>query len=158
MGKWSHLKETLPRAPLDAKFQVKVDELKKRLADRSLDKLVETYDLVETERENLEREVELTNVYLTALGALLVDRLEAAGQTLVRFEGNGTISLLDLPLIEIADPVAFRGWVDQNVPELLQLHWQTRDKLVKDRLEAGSPLPPGTTVKAVMTRISRRKS
>lgn len=157
MGKWSHLKQTLPPVPVDAKFQERVDFLKGALAGTPLDRVVAQYDALEDEKEKLKQQLSELNAAIEAHNRLLVTRMEDLGLQSLKLEGGrGSLILLDAPVFKVADLGAFERWVEETQPEIFTVNAQTREGICKARVEAGEPLPPGIEMTNVRTQVSRR--
>jgi hypothetical protein len=84
------------------------------------------------------------NLLLEAYTALLIDQFEVEGSTSVRLDDGTSVSVQYEPYAQVQDREAFRQWcVKEGLERSMTLPWQTTNALVKDKLLAGQPEPPG---------------
>jgi hypothetical protein len=156
VGKWSHLKNDLERAPVDRSWQEKVNEFKADIP-RDRASLTAAYNAVRDLKEDVEDFLKSLNTEEAAIVQLLVDDLETDGLTQIRTGDGTSFSLKDDVYTSVEDRAAFMAWIKENgLEDILSVHYQTMNGMVKERFENAQPLPPG--LKAFYkTGILRRK-
>lgn len=92
---------------------------------------------------------------VTKLELELFDAMEAQGLRLIRTP-DGTFSLNDLAWAKIDNEAEARAWAEANLPEAITLNHNRLSVIVRERIKAGEPLPPGITY-SVSRKINVRK-
>lgn len=114
------------------------------------------YALVRHVRERVGTLDSLFSVTEEAYKVLMVNQMEVEGEDSIRLTDGQLISTYPEPYAKIVDRDAFREWcIQQELGRQLQLPWQTTNSLLKQRLIAGEPEPPGIEAHSI-TRISLR--
>lgn len=167
MGKWSFLKNDPRFKTVDTDnpdYQAKVlarrDELLRELADIPKSDLhraaVLRYNEAKEDKDRLEEQVSLTNLEIAAIEALILERMEAMGLDNFRSDGYTYTDYVE-PTAKAVDKRALVAWVKKNdMEEMLSLHSQTLNALVKEQLGpgGGNKIPDG--VELGMRRQLRR--
>jgi len=158
-GKWSGLRGDLPPAPIDSAWQQEVNIVKTEI----LQSIPQTsgkareYCKLRDEKDRLEAEVKKLNTRLEALSQLMIKEMELEGTDLFRLDTGDTLSIKDEPYSSVADRTAFLAWIHQTgQDDLLSVHYQTMNSIVKSRLQEGGEQPPGIKV-FLKQSITRRK-
>jgi hypothetical protein len=158
MGKWSKLKSSLVRFTQPVTWQQQIDKFKHgEYGKLTRQQLCAEYLRVDKEKELAKERISGLNTREEALNQLLLDHLETEGDSSIRNE-FGTFYIKDDPYCSVEDRAAYSSWIRQEgMEELLTVNYQTTSGLVKTRLEAGEPIPPGITV-FMKSTIGHRKS
>lgn len=145
MGKWSHLVGTLKDLPTDPTredaLNARLDELK----DLPIAQLAELYNIADDEKESISKREKEINFKLEALTRAITARLEADETESVVTNGYRWTPKPD-PYAQVVDKPTFLNWALKEMRDNMQLPWQTLNAIVKERLETGAELPPGTDV------------
>lgn len=163
MGKWSKLKDRYPKAPVDGDYQAKIDvvlntPIMGKLAARQLkDDDLETLYLGARERKDeVESLLSVVKLEIEAYEQEFANRFVARGQTTVTFDDGVRLYLRDEPNF-IIDENKFYDWRESdpaNEAEFpAKVNTQTLKSRLKSRLEENQPLPPGTGVGWIDTKI-----
>lgn len=156
MGKWSGLKKTLERVPEDPSWQQKIDLVKATLPT-TIKELGEVYLAFRAQKEELEAQAKELNITVEAAQQALVSLLEEQGLPKVTLEDGHTLSINDDVYTKVEDKVAFLQWLDENdLNDLLTVHYQTMNGLVKERFESKPPKPVPPGLKAFIKSGIRR--
>lgn len=109
---------------------------------------------VKTKLQELLANVQLL---LDAYEVLMIEHLQIEGTKSMRLDSGASVSVSDQPSAQIQDKEQFRLWcVEQGLERLMHLHPSTAQSLMKERLLAGEPEPPGVEMYAVTeVRLSR---
>lgn len=172
-GKYARIIPNLqPLPPEDPSFQAKIEEVKKTVTDRDAYSLAESYAifrkgsgpeltkdeitklLVRLGKDGIQALASRCEVYVRAYEQLLDDSQsqQADGwgkygvkDNALRLPGGETIRIEKEPSGKVVDKEAFRLWCIENGYERqLQLHYQTMNTIIKERLLAGEAEPDGT--------------
>lgn len=157
MGKkWTAFKTKLPRLVPAVDWQTKVDQAKVSFKKADHRALARRLRQVKAEKDELESQIKAINVVEEALSQLLLDWMEQNGTDKISL-ADGTLYVRDEPYVRIADREALIQWLKKNKHEdLLSVHWQTLNALVKERMIAGQVNPAGCEV-FMKTTVSLRK-
>ena len=161
MGKWSHLKSSLPAFENpDSEWMDKVrarsGEIK---AEHGADwkPVVRGYEASRGEKDALDSRIKELNVEIKAYEILILDRMDGEGASSIRTTDGALYYVLDEPRASVEDRAAVRAWFEEHgMAEVLAPPWQTLNAICKDRLERNEPLPPGVRV-FMDTKLGRRK-
>lgn len=116
------------------------------------------YCAVRDEKDELEERIKKLNVELEALSQLLITDMEREGTDLFRLQTGESLSIKDEPYVSIANKDVFLGWIKQNnMEDLLTVHYMTMSSMTKDRLVQGLEPPPGLKV-FLKQSITRRRA
>ena len=161
MGKWSHLKSSLPAFEnLDSEWIEKVQARSCGIkgehgADWKL--VVSGYEAARGEKDVLETRIKELNIEIKAHELLILDRMDGEGATSIRTTNGALYYVIDEPRASVEDRAAIRVWFEEHgMAEVLAPPWQTLNAICKDRLERNEPLPPGVRV-FMDTKLGRRK-
>jgi hypothetical protein len=106
--------------------------------------IAKLYADLRAEKDELEEQVSKAALRLEAAKQLLVDHMESDGITSLRLDTGRVLSTWVEPYVNVQDPEAFRLWcIEQGLERKMVLHHSTTASLVKERLQAGEPEPPG---------------
>ena len=173
MGKWSKLKGSYPKAPIDGTILDKIAavldapapaevtsmlEIAKgfRIRDLSDFQIVQLYNSKRQYKDNLEAQIKVLNLEIDAFTSLLVERFDEAGVEKATFDDGTTISINTEPYPYVTSQPALLKWVrDNELEEMLSLNYQTMASLVKDCITNGKKLPDGVDV-YLRDKLSRR--
>jgi hypothetical protein len=173
MGKWSGLKGSYPKAPLDGTYQEKIEavlnspaplavlglsETAKAFTVRELSdyQLVRLFNQAKAAKEDLEEKIKILTLELTAYTQLLVERYDDQGIEKATYEDGATVGIHVEPYPVVTDSGKLLAWVRANDLEaMLSLNYQTLTSLVKDAIENGKLLPDGVDV-YLKDKLSRR--
>jgi hypothetical protein len=161
VGKYSGLKGSLEAPPQDPSYQDQINVEKTKIQDEigtGIGALGENYNKHRAEKDRLNDLLGKENLRLEALTQLILKKMEDDGVTMVRLADGSSLSMKDEPYSQVSDRTAFLTWVKENgLEDLLTVHFQTMNALVKERLLNGEELPVG--VKAFLkSSITRRKA
>lgn len=154
MGKWDHVVKNLPpELPVDAKFQEKVDVVKRPLIGNPASGLAQKYALLRDEKKELETSVKELNVKIAATEQALWNAFEDEGVSSLKLaEGGGSVRIGREPVASVKDKDALRNWAMTNGHERdLTLPWQKLQAVSKSLIEAGEATPEGVDL-AVRTK------
>lgn len=171
MGKWTHLRGTLPKLPVEikyedgAKYQEKVDAVKAELVGKGLQELAEAYNALCDQEEEIKAALAEINVQFAAIEELLVTQMEDQGLSNFKLASGGQFILKDEPHTSVKDKAACREWFEkQGLKEILAPPWSTLNAMVKGILEdpidpaTGQPRPMPEGIDIFMkTTVQRRK-
>jgi hypothetical protein len=152
MGKYSHLKGSMTRFQEMPEYQTKVNSKKDDIRDmlKAGDYPVNTrqigrvYAKARIEKSRLEALVKEQNLIIEATVQMLVEMMEDADFTKVTLGDGVSMSLKDDVYVTVKDKTEFLNWIDQEeLTDLLSVNYQTMAALVKNRIIAGEPIPPG---------------
>jgi hypothetical protein len=154
--KWDHLRGQLPRhSDEEIGYDDVVAAAREAHRGLSMEELAESINALEEEKEVAARVVSEKNAKLKALEQLLLTKLEETGVEALRV-GGYTFRATTSPSPKIADPVAFRRWIETKSPEVLSVNTQTLKGIVGRALEGDGELPDGLLI-GEFTKVSRRK-
>lgn len=164
-GKWQFLKDKFKRMPLEATQQQLIDAVLdapapdsvlspadkalggmtvRCLSDFQLQKL---YLAARDRSDILTAEASALVVEIEAYTRAFIDRFEEAGEFNKTFADGVQIGISVEPYPSVKDKPVLYQWIkDTDQSELLTLNYQTMVSIVKSKLEAGQPLPPGVDV------------
>jgi len=115
------------------------------------------YALVRHVRERMGTMDSLLSVTEEAMKVLMVEQMEIEGTSSIRLADGQLISTYPEPYAKVVDKDLFREWcIQEGLMRQLALPWATTNSLLKQRLIAGEPEPPGVEACAI-DRISLRK-
>lgn len=157
MGKWTNLKGTVQKFEQEPSYQQEIDEHKQALVGHTKLQLCEELYDEDLAKKRLEAELHTCNARREALSQLLLERLEADGDS--KFvNAFGTFYVADDPYSKVVDKLSYLAWVrEQGLEALLTVPYQSTNVQVKERLEAGEPLPPGVEV-YIKSAVRRRSA
>lgn len=88
----------------------------------------------------------------------MIKAMEADGTNMFRLDSGESLSIKDEPYTSVEDKPAFMKWLHETEQDdLLSVHYQTMNSMVKERLESGRNVPPGLKV-FIKQSITRRKA
>jgi hypothetical protein len=141
----------------DESWQSEINEAKKVYAGKSKLELCSELADEDLEKQRLDAELHSCNTRREALNQLLLEIMEAAGDTSIR-NSFGTFYLQDSPYSKVADKSAYLSWIRaQGLEELLSVPYQTTNAQVSERLQAGEQPPPGVEV-YLKSSVRRRQA
>jgi hypothetical protein len=162
MGKWTKLRNELPAYKLpDKDYQLKVNEEKARilgLADKQRPTradaeranaafLGDTMVKARRAKDKLEDKLYDVNLTIEALTQLLRDRMEGEEQEGIELRSGLSLRLKDDVYPMIKDTKKFYRWIKATGQvALLSIHFKRFQAVVKEALEQGRAVPPGTEV------------
>lgn len=108
---------------------------------------VRSYRALRLHRDMLDKIDKLVGLHIEALEQILSERYEAAGIDSVKLVEGGSLGVTPDPVSKVTKPEEFREWCkEEELMGSFKLPWQTMNSLVKERLLAGEPEPPGVSV------------
>lgn len=145
----------LPKAPpADAGWQARIDATKANILTRDATRMAEAYVEHRRRKAAIEETLGQLNTVIAAYEQLLAESQEQGAEgwgaygvkpNAIRLATGETVRVTREPQAKVVDKEAFRRWAIANGYESqLQLMWQTTNGIVKERLLAGEPEPPGT--------------
>ena len=166
MGKWTKLVKDLPRLPIEdeedpdrqAKINAAVGEFVREHGQPTTDSLAREYLKRRTIKDKLKAELKLKNFDVQVIETLILGTFEEAEVSSLKFECNLTECYCKGSghnVITIPEPYGqidrekngkevYRQWcIKQGLQKEMHLHPSKTQSLVKERLEAGRPTPPG---------------
>lgn len=156
-GKWSGLKDTVEKMPVESEFQNKVNAEKTAYLQNSTAEKARVFCFLRDQKDKLESEIRELNVKLEALSQLMIEELEANGTDLFRLDSGDTLSIKDEPYVSVQDRSMFLSWIKATDQEdLLTVNYMTLSSMTKKRLVEGLSEPPGLKV-FIKQSITRRK-
>jgi hypothetical protein len=155
-SKWAWLKGKYPELTDEATYDDVLLAAMVPHRSKSIEELAVAINTVESRKTDIEQSLSAFNAELVALERLLIDQFDKTGVEKISVGGYG-FSPKPEPAPKVVDPSALRAYVDENMPEILSVNYQTLRGLVARALEGGEDIPPGVEVN-VRTSISRRKS
>jgi len=155
-SKWGWMRGIYEKLGLDPDYQMVVNATKEPHLEKTLDELGAEANALEEKKEIASRALELVNAELLGVEQLMLDAFEKLESVdSIRINGY-TFKPSTTPSPRVADPVAFRAWVDHNSPHILSVNAQTLKGIVSRALEGDGVIPDGLEIKQ-HTSISRRK-
>lgn len=153
MGKYTKFESTLPRMlDPDAKYQDKINARKAEIIEgdplgtNRASLLAAKYVAVRKQKAEVNKLLRDVNLELEAYGQLISDAFEREGVTNMKLAAGVRVESHLEPYAQVTDRDAFRLWcIEQGLERSLQLPWGTTNSLVKERLVAGAPEPPGVS-------------
>lgn len=152
-SKYAKLLKDVPRLrPDDEKYQDRVDERKREITERTCAQLTARYRQLRLEKDRLEAKEKELNLTLEAVTQMLTDAFETEDITKLTLVDENhdeyTVSIYPTPYASLDkredERKKFMEWVKkQELEGRLSLPWQTLNSIVKERLVAGQPMPPG---------------
>jgi hypothetical protein len=156
LGKYSHLKKILEKAPEDPTYQQKVNVVKDTLPT-SLQELGAQYVSARELKDDFEEFEKDVNLEIEALTQKIVARLEEEGLTQIRLSDGNSISIKDDVYTQVQDKEQWLAFLRENdLLDLLSVHYGTMNSLVKERFETGQKCPPGLKAFIKSGLIKRR--
>lgn len=144
-GTYSHLKSQLEKAEEDPDRKAELDKVKEKFAGKTIGEIGDAFRAAYDLHEKIKKQEYDANIDLEALGQLLVNDLEASGIDKMRTsDGSTTLFIKDDVRCSMTNREEYLNWIRQeNMEELLTVHYSTMNAQAKDRLQKGKPLPPG---------------
>lgn len=147
----------LPRiVTTEPKHQLKVEKMKEVIiADireetnmpPTAARLAQEWADLRAAKDDLEEQASAIQVQIDAYAQLLVNQYEAEGIEKVYLETGDAPRLQYEAYAQVEDGALFFDWcVKHGYKNSLQLPWQTRNKIVKEMLQAGEPEPNGIKI------------
>ncbi len=159
MGKYTRVASLLPPLqPLDQSYQEKVEKVKAELRSEFESKeLLKAYINFRKVRDAEKDKLSAANLSLEAAAQLLIEQFEVEGVESKKLDTGEAVSIHPEPYPAITDAEVFRLWcVEQGLERSMKLSWQSTSAIVKERLLAGDPEPPGVAA-YVKQKLSFRK-
>lgn len=145
-------------AELAGKFELAVREERTKLVGKTLPEVVAAYVEARDEKDALNLLLTECNAKVEAYRRAVCDGMEEAGIAAVTLETGESLDSSPEPYAQVTDRDALRQWaIDNGYMNSLQLPWQTLNAIVKDKLLAGEPEPPGVTA-FLKTKLRLRRS
>ena len=145
MGKWSHLVGEVKDFPADptreGALNARLDELKAL----PIAKLAELYNAADDEKKAIAKREKDINFELEAVTKAIDRRCKEDSLESVVTNGYRYTPKPE-PYAQVADKPVFLEWALREMRDNLQLHHSTLNAIVKQALETGAELPPGTDV------------
>jgi len=167
-GKYAKVTQKLTRVfDVEPDYQEKVDACKRELAEgvgfeMSSAWLAQEYAATRDEKDAAEKVLSDVNLHLEALKQMIVERFDADGIDKLRTTDGQTVTVGVEPHAVIADPETFKEWCrrDPDLRNKMVLPFPTTNALVKERLLAGQPEPPGITTwaRSKLTLLKERSA
>jgi hypothetical protein len=154
-GKWAWLRGKYPELSEEPEYEDVVAASRRRYEGRTLAELAACLNTLEEIKEIQERYVSSTNADIAAVEQLMQKRFDVEQTESIRVGGYAFAPKAE-PVASVEDAVAWLEHVRETQPEILTVHYQTMQSIVKQALEANEALPPGVKIN-VRTTISRRK-
>jgi hypothetical protein len=143
-GKWSKLKGKIPKFEIDSSWQEKVDESKKAYIGLDSTELTREFARRRAMKKTLEGHISLENTELEAISQILIKDLEGSEIQKIGLTTGETGYIQDEPYSSVEDKKKLMAWIKKSkLTDILTVHWQTLNGIVKERLGEGKPLPPG---------------
>jgi predicted nuclease with TOPRIM domain len=158
-GKLSYLKSTLEKVSEEPGRQEELNKVKEEVKDLSLGDLAVKYRGWYDEHEKLKQQVSDLNTKMEAAGQLLIENFERQGTEQLRTaDGSTTLFIKDDVYCKVENRATYLGWIKENeMEDLLTVHYSTMNAQAVDRLIKGQPVPPG--IKALFKqKISIRRN
>lgn len=147
MGKYDNLKGKLPAFQQEASFQAKVDEAKAKYQTYEAPEMARIFSLARQSKRKLEMEIAEQNIELEALSQMLVEKFEVTGLSKFTLETGETCYQQIEPYSSVQDQALLLVAIKKlKMQKLLSLAWGTMNAINKERLVAGKPPLPGTSV------------
>jgi hypothetical protein len=160
MGKYTQLKAKYPKVKLEGDYYEKVFAIKLTLIEKDDRELEAEYVKLRHVKEKLTQALTQVNAELEACEQLFVERFEGRGELNQKFEDGLTLYLIDTPDFQVTNEGHFYAWLREDPKHQeefpLTVHSATLKSRLKARLEAGSPLPPGTELGYIKTGLGAR--
>lgn len=137
----------LPPFQEEGTYQEKINESKSTMIGLDTADVARVFVKTRNEKKALEAEISALNVVLEACSQLLVAQLEGQDVQKLTLTTGETVFLQSEPYPSVESKDQLRTWVlEQNMEEILSVHYQTLVGMVKDRLSNGEEPPPGVSV------------
>lgn len=147
MGKYTKLKQSLPKFELPAEFAERVENAKGEMIGASIKDLARTFALWKKRKDEHEESIKTLNVSLEAVSQLLVEALQTEELGKITTDNGATVYIKDEPYSAVENLEELEAYLKKNKMEALKkLPWQTMNAMNKSNLESGRPLLPGTKI------------
>jgi len=161
MGKWSHLKSTLPPLPdPDPKHAELVEKTKEGLSKKheTIASIVDFYTTVRNKKDEIKITLSAVQIMIDAAENIIKDRYEAQGLTKMTLESGETISVSPEPHAIVIDQALMVEWAkEEGLESKLTIPWMTLNSHLKGLLSDGKKEQPG--VKAyIRTKVLFRRN
>lgn len=150
MGKWDEVLLRLTKLPMEhreggLKYQDRVNIEKGKIQEKGTTALARKWKELRAKEDSLEAQAKALRLQLRAYESRLEESFEGEGLKKVELEEGGSIAYQPEPHTWVKDATAFHEWclAQPDLPEKMNLLWQTTNGIAKEKLEAGQPLPPG---------------
>jgi hypothetical protein len=150
MGKYDAVIDNLPTLQAEEpNYQLKVEAKKREIFGEIGDALssgsvAQLYKNARLEKEDLEEQLYDTNLELTAITQMLIDRYEIDGISSLKLDSGEKVSIQYEPYAVVEDRAKVWEWCKENGYEReMQLNWATLNAVTKDRLLQGLSEPEG---------------
>lgn len=156
-SRWKSFETRLPKLKLPVPWQAKVDQEKTIFEGKEHQVLARYLRQAKLEKEELESRIQAINIREEALEQLLLIWMEDTGTEKISL-ADGTLYRRREPYVRIADREALIRWVKANDhQDLLSVHYQTLNALVKERMLAGESDPDGIEIFLKTTVVLRKE-
>lgn len=146
-GKWSHLKDSLPKFQQPSEWQQRVDAIRGELADSPNAELARRIYEARRRKQELEEEITAENAAIEAASQTLLDRMGAENLHSFKTDEGLTVYESVEPYASVTDKSELNAWLRENgFAEALTIHHKTLTGIVKERLVNGENAPPGVAV------------
>lgn len=150
MGRWAKFKGKFEKFVLNSdkpKWLEKVEEAKASFIGLDKKELARAFTITRREKKKAEAEVSSCSATMEALSQLLVENLEAEEIQKIKLDSGETVYLQDEPYATITDRPSVIEWLKKHkMGALLTVHFKTYNSIIKERIENGEEIPPGTKI------------
>lgn len=158
MGKYDKIVKTLPGLPEDVKYQEKIDKAKESILTRNASALARTYAKWRVSKKEVEDQLKVINVTITACEQLMKDAFENEDLSSIKLATGETVRMQPEPYAQVEDRDVFRQWcLDSQLERSLMLPWMTTNSLLKERLINGQEEMPGVKAWVRTSFVFRKK-
>lgn len=145
--RWGKLKDKLRQFVPEPTYQDAVDEIKKVWVKLSPKEMGEEFKGLKLRKIEISDEEKEINMKIEALSQLLVEWMEREEIESVRLDSGGVLTQTLSPYPRVVDEEQLLAWLREEHPtERLKLPWAVLERIVRERLEEGHPLPDGVEV------------
>jgi hypothetical protein len=157
VGKYSSITPNLPKL-VNSRSEL-VEAKMAEFRHLPVSELIKKYAWFRKQKKELDEKEKALNILVEALVHLIIPIYEEQGVSSMKIADTGqTISVQEEPVAKVVDREVFRQWcVANDLEKSLQLHSSTTNALVKERLLAGEPEPPGVEAYTFSKVVLRNK-
>lgn len=154
-------KKNLVKYEQEPSYQDKIDRAKLDLREDGLTdkvKLAVRFDELKKEEDRLNDELRVNAILQQAITQMVVDILDEEGITKFTLPDGRTFYQEQKVYASVQNREEFYTWLRANgLGDVFTVNYQTAASIVKERLETGQDVPPGTAA-FLQTALRRRKA
>lgn len=137
-----------PHLPLDPTYDDVKETLYREMEGQQTVRIAERWNRAEEAKAEIVKALAEQDAIITVCERMVYSRMEAEEQEMVILDGM-RFKRREEPVAKVEDKVAYLTWVGKEMPDILSVHYQTTQALVKLELEkpgGAGVIPPGIDV------------